>query len=77
MRVLELTKSPYYAAFAALVVEVGSATAEARDNVRFLSPLSAHFDDLSTMDAFEELPTLFKPIMHMLLLVWKHSKTHF
>merc|ERR1711865_461063 len=29
---------------------------------------------LSTMDAFEELPTLFKPIMHMLLLVWKHSR---
>ena len=31
-------------------------------------------DDLSSLDAFEELPTLFKPIMHMLLLVWKHSK---
>jgi len=58
MRVLELTKSPYYAAFAALVVEVGSATAEARDNVRFLSPLSAHFDDLSTMDTFEVTLTL-------------------
>ena len=74
MRVLELTKSPYYAAFAALVVEVGSATAEARDNVRFLSPLAQHFDDLASMDDFEELPTLFKPVMHMLLLVWKHSR---
>ena len=53
MRVLELTKSPYFAAFAALVVEVGSATAEARDNVRFLSPLSQYFEDLATLDNFE------------------------
>ena len=44
--------------FAALVVEVGSATAEARDNVRFLSPLARHFDDLASMDDFEALPTL-------------------
>ena len=74
MRVLELTKSPYYAAFAALVVEVGGATAEARDNVRFLSPLKQYFEDLATLDNFEELPTLFKPIMHLLLCVWKHSR---
>ena len=74
MKVLEMTKSPYFTAFSSLVTEVRAAQAEATDNVRFLKPLVPYFRDLRNSDDFDELPKLFQPIMHLLLLVWKHSK---
>jgi len=74
MRVLELTKSPYYLAFSGLVKEVSVAHAEATDNVKFLKPLHEYFSQLHNLDDFKSLPDLFKPIMHLLLMVWKNSK---
>ena len=53
--------------------EVEAALAEAVDNVRFLTPLRKHLEKLSTMDDFVALADLFKPIMHTVLLIWKHS----
>ena len=50
MRVLELTKSPYYTAFSSLVKEVSVAHAEATDNVKFLAPLIKYFRDLHELD---------------------------
>lgn len=75
MKVLELTKSPYYAAFKLLCKEVDAAYAEATDNVSYLKPLREYFEALGAPDTdFKELPELFKPIMHILLMVWEHSK---
>ena len=75
---LELTKSPYYTAFSTLVKEVSVAHAEATDNVKFLRPLKKHFQALADPEgsgsSFKELPDMFKPIMHLLLMVWKNSK---
>lgn len=48
MKVLELTKSPYHAAFKALCKEVDAAYAEAADNVIFLAPLKPYVDQLGT-----------------------------
>ena len=74
MKVLELTKSPYFIAFKALCKEVDAAYAEATDNVNYLKPLQPYFEQLSTPEDFKELPDLFQPIMHILLMVWEHSK---
>jgi dynein heavy chain len=74
LRVLELTKSPYHAAFHSLIKEVELACAEARDNVKYLRTLKQQFETLNSLDEFARMPTLYHPIMHLLLLVWKNSK---
>jgi len=76
MRVLNITKSPYYDAFALLIKEVDLACAEAVDNKKFLRTLKPSFEKLNSSDDFLELPELFAPIMHIMLLVWRDSK-HF
>lgn len=53
--------------------DVEAALAEAADNARFLAPLRPQLEKLSVMDDFVALAELFKPIMHTVLLVWKHS----
>jgi dynein heavy chain len=76
MRVLNLTKSPYYDAFSMLIKEVDLACTEAMDNTKFLRTLKPSFEKLNSGDDFLELPALFTPIMHLSLLVWRDSK-HF
>ena len=71
---LELTKSSYFPAFKRLCEDVGKARVEANDNVRFLKPLDPYFQKLSFGDEFPALTELFRPIMHSVLLVWKHSR---
>ena len=73
MKVLEVSKSSYYPAFHRLCKEVAAARVEANDNVLFLKPLDRYFQKLNLADEFPQLVELFKPIMHVVLLVWKHS----
>lgn len=73
---LELAKSTYYPAFQRLFREVEAAQQEANDNVKFLKPLRKYLDKLNMMDDFPMLVDLFKPIMHTLMLIWKHSKSY-
>ena len=54
--------------------EVKAAQAEATDNAAVLKPLRPLFEKLRDLDDFAVLPSLFRPIMHLLLLVWTHSK---
>ena len=73
VKVLEMTKSSYFPAFQRLCEEVAHARVEANDNVLFLKPLDKYFQKLNLADEFPQLAELFKPIMHVVLLVWKHS----
>ena len=73
VKVLDMTQSSYFPAFKRLCSEVGKSRIEANDNVLFLKPLDPYFQKLSFGDEFQELPPLFRPIMHLILLVWKHS----
>jgi dynein heavy chain, axonemal len=54
--------------------DVEAARCEANDIVKFLKPLRRYFEKLNMMDDFTALVDLFKPIMHTMLLVWKHSQ---
>jgi len=76
VKVLELSKSTYFPAFHRLCREVALTRAEANDNIRYLRPLKRYLEKLSTMDDFPMLVELFKPLMHTLLMVWKHSKNY-
>lgn len=46
---------------------------EANNNVRFLAPLRPFLEKLSGSDDFVGLADVFKPLLHSMLLVWKHS----
>ena len=51
MKVLEMTKSPYFSAFKLLCKDVDAAFAEATDNVNYLKPLRPYFQNLGASDA--------------------------
>lgn len=53
---------------------MAAARVEANDNVKFLAPLQKYFEKLNMADDFPQLVELFKPIIHTLMLIWKHSK---
>jgi dynein heavy chain len=74
LQFLEMSKSTYCAPFAKLCVEVFEARHEANDDVKFLRTLDPWFRTLNEDSDFEKLPETFRPIMHILLLVWKNSK---
>ena len=73
LKVLEITRSPYWTAFTQLIVRLEEAHAQAQDNCKYLEPLRPHFTALLQSE-FEAVSEHFRPIMHVLLLVWKHSK---
>ncbi len=49
------------------------ARAEANSNVIQLEPLRPHLLALTT-DEFTSLPQRFGPMMHTVMLIWKHSR---
>ncbi|KAF4726241.1 hypothetical protein FOZ62_001950 [Perkinsus olseni] len=75
LSILKENKSTYVEPFRRLQEEVERARDEANDNVKFLSSLTKYFEKLAS-DAvdFADLEKLFDPILHTILLVWKHSK---
>ena len=74
LKFLDVSKSTYCNPFAKLCKEVYTARLEANDNVRYLRALEPWFDKLEAVRDFPELVGLFRPIMHVLLLIWKNSK---
>ena len=71
---LDSARSTYCTPFAKLCKEVFAARLEANDNVKYLRTLDSWFDHLANDSGFQDLHKLFKPIMHILLLIWKNSK---
>ena len=73
LKILDRSKSTYNAPFAKLCKEVFHARAEANNIVKYLRPLVAWFNGLENETDFERLVNHFRPIMHLVLLVWKSS----
>jgi dynein heavy chain len=78
LRFLDLSKSTYCTPFAKLCKEVFTARIEANDNVKYLSTLEPWFDQLvgNVQDDFGSLMYLFRPTMHLILMIWKNSKCY-
>ena len=57
-----------------LITEVKAAQEEANENATLLKPMRKLFEKLRDLDDFTVIPTLFRPIMHLLLLVWTHGR---
>ena len=78
LRFLDLSKSTYCTPFAKLCKEVFTARIEANDNVKYLSTLDPWFAKLvgDVQDSFGNLMQLFRPMMHLILMIWKNSKCY-
>eukprot|EP01042_Synura_sphagnicola_P001438 gene1438-1642_t len=74
LRALDQSKSTYCTTFARLCKEVFSARMEANDNTKYLRTLEIWFHNLNNEDDFPRTVELFKPMLHIILLIWKNSK---
>jgi len=74
VRVLEFTKSTYFPPFNRLIKEVGTACAEANDNAKHLRALDNFFSRMHACESFPTLAAEFRPTMHAIVLIWKHSR---
>ncbi len=72
-KVLEITRSTYFPSFSLLCQEVESARMEANDNLLHLKVLEPYLKRLK-IENFTSLVILFKPILHVILHIWIHSK---
>ena len=73
IRFLEGNKSTYTNPFAKLQKDVQNARIEANDNNKFLKTLKDLFGTLKESE-FTVSHEAFIPVMHTILLIWKHSK---
>ena len=71
-RVLEMTRSTYFPSFSRLCQEVQNARMEANSNSMHLKVLVPYLSKLK-VEGFDSLIPLFKPILHLILLIWTHS----
>ena len=69
---LEEAKSTYCVTFARMCKEVFAARLEANDNMKHLKTLEKWVLKLNE-DDFVNVPKSFKPILHTIMLIWKHS----
>lgn len=73
LRYLDRNKSTYSTPFAKLCKEAFLARSEANDTNRYLRPMRPWLQRLESEIILKNLPGLFRPALHLLLLVWKSS----
>jgi len=71
---LDSNGSTFCEPFAKLCKEVFAARGEANDNAKFLSTLEPYVRKLNENFDLATLPDVYRPLLHTLLLIWKHSK---
>ena len=71
---MDQAKSSYTGPFGSICREVFAARLEANNNVKFLCTMENWFNQLTMVDDFPEMVGLYKPMMHIILLIWKNSK---
>jgi dynein heavy chain len=77
LKFLEQNKSTYTGPFSKLQKEVQTARAEANENFKYLQTLTDLFNQLTdTGKEFTEVPDLFIPIMHVILLIYTYSQNY-
>jgi dynein heavy chain len=74
LRFLDQSKSTYNLPFAKLCKEVFHGRAEANDNYKYLRPVEPWFRVLQEEGQYADLKNCFRPIMHLILAVWKGSR---
>jgi dynein heavy chain len=73
-RVLDQHQSSYAAPLARLLQEVIVAREEANDNRKYLGTIKRWVLRLDGNSSFEDMTEIFKPMLHVILLIWKNSK---
>lgn len=76
-KVLEIIRSPYHSAFQKIIRQLEEAYTEAKDNCKYLVSIKPLFTVMLQSEygtGSGEMADTFKPIMHVLLMIWKHSR---
>jgi dynein heavy chain len=77
LKFLEQNKSTYTGPFSKLQKEVQTARAEANENYKYLQTLADLFNQLTdTGKEFTDIPDLFVPTMHVILLIYTYSQNY-
>jgi len=76
LETLQEMKSPFGAQFEKLSGEVRAAKEEALENARFLRTLKPYFTRLTDDGDFTRIEPVFLPMLHCILLIFKHSNTY-
>jgi len=71
---LDVSKSSYNQSFAKLCKEAFEARIEANENAKYLRTLRPWVIKLSDVTPFDQLIVVFRPMMHLVLLIWKHAE---
>lgn len=74
LRILTAARSSFMPGFVAVREELTKATVRCKETVRFLETLRDPLGRLADCDDVRQLPALYRPILHTLMLIWKHSK---
>ncbi|KAF4038771.1 Dynein heavy chain containing protein [Phytophthora infestans] len=73
-KILTALDRTYCTTFARLCKGVFTARIEANDNMKYLRTLEEWFIRLNNDEDFPALTELFKPMLHIILLIWKNAK---
>jgi len=71
-QVLDEHTSSYAPTLTRLKADVAAAKEECDDITLYLEPLRSHLEELEEVE-FENLPSKFQQVMHILSLIWRHS----
>eukprot|EP00762_Andalucia_godoyi_P002900 ANDGO_04168.mRNA.1 Dynein beta chain len=74
LKVLELSRSSFISSFKKVFEDLVEEKRRVEDIVKFLETTRETFARLENTDDVRDLPRIYKPLLHLLLLIWKHSK---
>eukprot|EP00466_Bigelowiella_natans_P016290 jgi/Bigna1/92928/estExt_fgenesh1_pm.C_1000004 len=76
IKVLSEKKSPYMKDFMELQDKVGTSIEEAKENLMYLKIIEKYVKEIANCMEFEETVDIYPPLLHLMILVWKTSKTY-
>ena len=72
----QVTKSSQHPPLLRLAREVEAAYSEAEESARYLGALQPPIVALDASEGLDDLVAAFRPLLHSLLLVWRHSRAY-
>lgn len=74
LKYLDNNRSTYSTPFSKLCKEIFQSRDEANNNTLYLKPLEPWLEQFQSCSNYSEINTLFRPIYHVLLIIWRKSK---
>uniref|UniRef100_A0A7S3YCK6 Uncharacterized protein n=1 Tax=Lotharella globosa TaxID=91324 RepID=A0A7S3YCK6_9EUKA len=76
IKILTEKKSPYIKEFKELEAKVSTCIEAAQENLMYLKILEKYFKEIDNCSELGEVPDLFAPMFHLMIMTWKTSKSY-